>query len=354
MAYNPNPGPITPEKYAGMPVGPNYYKYGEQAGFVYDPYSDKYRRDPKVAKQYYESQGLIEPEPKTPSLTDTILPIAGTAGAIYGAQAIAPELVSGAKDILGGAKGLLGFGEQATKTLGTGVTDAVGSAGQSLASNEAANAAWNAGADAATGNAGGGLLSLEGIGSSGNAILPIAGAYGAYDLLKRDVGPGRGALQGAASGAAIGSYFSAPGAVIGAGVGGLLGLGKSFFDNPSTKELQRDRWGNLAQSSNPVTSSYAKQYLEYLDSDQAKEDAKLNFSEMKESGQLTPEDVWGGHGMFTTFGDDWLGKYSEQQRRDISQRMLDEGLIDSKKGDLVVTNSKRAKEIAAEVSGAKK
>lgn len=75
----------------------------------------------------------------------------------------------------------------------------------------------------------------------GNIIGPIAGAYGAYNLLSQDdVSAGRGALQGAASGAAMGSYFGLPGAGIGAVIGGAGGLIKGLTGSKKS-EVQKHR-----------------------------------------------------------------------------------------------------------------
>ncbi len=66
------------------------------------------------------------------------------------------------------------------------------------------------------------------------------------------------------------------------------------------------------------------------------------------SGKLKGKDVWGVSGMFDTFKEDWLNKYSEDQRERISQRLLDERLLDSKDGLTRITNQDRARAIAQE------
>lgn len=66
------------------------------------------------------------------------------------------------------------------------------------------------------------------------------------------------------------------------------------------------------------------------------------------SGKMKGKDVWGVSGMYDTFKGDWLGKYSENQRERIAQRLLDERLLDSKDGLTRVTNEERARQIAEE------
>lgn len=364
MAYNPAKGPLQPEKYKGLPLGPNYYKYGEQPGFIYDPYSDKYKRDPKAAKEYYQSQGLMEPDPKTPSLTSTLLPIAGTAGAIYGAQALAPELVGAwgksgeaGTGLLGLGKDALGFGGAgASKALGAGTQGATSAATGSVPAPEILGAS-KVTAPAAT--EGGGLLSLGGIGSAGNAILPIAGAFGAYDVLSNDVGPVRGGLEGAASGAAIGSYFGPAGAGIGAGIGGLVGLGKSLLDKPSTRDIAKSHTKQLLGQStdDPAWQSYVSAIREQYNAPPPDPSKPFHggqygtWNEYKEAG-LDPNDLTGVYGNLKTFGNEWT-KLNFDQQKAVTQGIIDAGLYDSKKGEVIITDPKKAQEIKNQVLGKK-
>lgn len=78
VGYNPTPGPKNPGKYPF--VGPSYQYYGEQQGYIYDPYSDNYVPDPKVQNQYYEDAGIKEEDP---SYMDALIPVAAT-GVTYG------------------------------------------------------------------------------------------------------------------------------------------------------------------------------------------------------------------------------------------------------------------------------
>lgn len=356
--YKPQPGGKNPSKYPF--VGANYNLYGEQPGFIYDPYSDGYYADPRARQQQYEAEGLIEKPKEPPGLVEQLLPVGLAAGALYAGkgvgETIGSEGIGGLLD-LGGSSAPEAAG--AAANLGTGTTQAIGS---TVGSNAGVASAANGGTILADGTiapvaaeGGGGMLSLGGIGSAGNVILPAAGAFGAYDLIKNDRGPGRGAIQGAASGAAIGSYFGLPGAGIGAGIGGLLGLGKGLMDHKTTKEYQQERWGNLANSSDPGVANYAKQYQQYLGSDRAKQDGQYEntYEGKKAAGTLKPEDVWGGIGVMEQIGPEWLGKATEEQRRQASQRFIDEDLIRTDKGDMYLKDPARGKQILAEVMGGK-
>jgi len=117
------PGPQLPGNYP-VPVGANYLQFGEQTqnGYVYDPFNDRYVRDPKLVEQYEIEQGFREPKPKKPGLGEQILPIAGAAAAgELGSQIIRgegfltklPEALGKIPDTLGG---LFGSGGATTAT----------------------------------------------------------------------------------------------------------------------------------------------------------------------------------------------------------------------------------------------
>lgn len=97
-------------------TGPNYQAHGEVPGYVYWPWDDKYYRDPKVAREYAESQGLVEKQPGKAGLGETIAPIAGALGAVYVGKALGEEIGSGAIKY---GKGLLGWGDEAADAAKT-------------------------------------------------------------------------------------------------------------------------------------------------------------------------------------------------------------------------------------------
>lgn len=74
-------GPQAPEKYP-IPVGDNYQYWGEQPGFVYDPWKDQYLPDPRQQKDYAEKTGFAKKEVKPPGMWE------------QSAAAIIPPLVS--------------------------------------------------------------------------------------------------------------------------------------------------------------------------------------------------------------------------------------------------------------------
>lgn len=274
--YDPPPGPQRPDKYPGYQVGPNYQRYGEQENFDYDPVSDEYFEKPE------KNPGYKEP-PKPPSLWETIGPVAGTAGAIYGAKGVAEAIPGAFKE--GGLFGEGGVGgfikDGASSLFGSGGGGAASEAGgAALPAGEAANVGWNAGADASMGFYGpGGDPSAvtgaadTGLGAFGQALSIAAILHGGYNLAS-NFGEGNwkgGAMSGAEAGAGVGTLIlPGPGTAIGAGIGaitgGLLGAAKTGRTNKGT--LARDAirhgmrdTGLLDQDWNLTTSKGNKFYI---------------------------------------------------------------------------------------------
>jgi hypothetical protein len=183
----------------------------------------------------------------------------------------------------------------------------------------------------------GGAFSLSGIGSAGNAILPVAGALGAYDLYKNRLKTGdkkRGALQGAASGAAMGSYFGPWGAVIGGGIGGLAGL----TAHESTRDTAKRRTKELLKKSNdPEYQAFVSGMREQYNSappDPSKPFAGKyrTFDEYEKAG-LEAGDLTGVQGNLK-LGERYA-KLTPEQRVAFTQRAIDEVGYRSNKGDVL-------------------
>lgn len=191
-----------------------------------------------------------------------------------------------------------------------------------------------------------GGFSLSGVGSAGNYLLPMAGAMGAYDLFKNERRGGRGIAQGAASGAAMGSYFGVPGAVIGGVIGGGVGLANNMSDKDRYKEEGRrvkklleagvTGWDQLAAVAPELTRGRSKDELVAI------EEAKIaagkygnpKFARSRDVKDLNPEDIWGYSAFGEKYGNDWLGKFSEGQRKDIAKAYLDAGAVREGRGQI--------------------
>lgn len=221
-----------------------------------------------------------------------------------------------------------------------------------------------------------GSKALESLGSTGTAALPSAGAANAFAGAQAGAQAGLANSAGATSSglafpsvsmatagpiaAALGGTYlggkagldmiqgkkpGLPGRVIlGMATGGLSEVGNALFNRESTRDRQNKKLNSLLESG--VMNSDLPGENGIIQ-DMGHGDKELY------SGQLKGRDVWGVSGMFDTFDKDWLNKYSEGQRENISQRLLDERLLDSKKGLTRIVDQDRARAIAAEEIGKK-
>lgn len=192
-----------------------------------------------------------------------------------------------------------------------------------------------------------GPFSFSGIGSAGNALLPAAGLAGAYDLFANKRTGGRGIAQGAASGAAMGSYFGLPGAAIGAGIGAAAGALNRLGDRNRWKtegnklKALREKGVNIPDAlMGPanLTKGRSKEELVRIENEKLARGQYGNpkFAQSRDIKDLKPEDIWGYSTFFDRYGNDWLGKMSEEERRKIAQKVLDSGALSSKKGTFSV------------------
>lgn len=194
-----------------------------------------------------------------------------------------------------------------------------------------------------------GMFSVGNIGAAGNMILPAVGAFGAYDLFTNDRGPVGGALQGAASGAAIGAGFGGVGAVPGALIGGGIGLVKGLSEHESTRDHAKKNTKKLmGASDDPTYQSYVQGMREQYNSDPTDPSKPFagkyaSWDEYKKGG-LEANDLTGVYGNLKTFGADWA-KLPQAERVAVTQGLIDKGLYDSKKGEVIITNPDEAKKV---------
>lgn len=156
--------------------------------------------------------------------------------------------------------------------------------------------------------------SLKGIGSSGNYILPIAGAYGLYDLYSNrpeNVGTGKGYLEGAASGAALGSYFGPVGAGIGAGLG-IIGNAFGIGGKSRTK-IEEDRRQALADQGITVPNFDTKEW-----------ENNPIFAKSRKESDLTGKDI---ENAATFYGITGYAGADAAKKEAIAQEAINKGLI---------------------------
>lgn len=300
--------------------------------------------------QMLQQQSQGQPQP---SQAQQLL---GRAQQARGAYSSGRDAFNAIKDMLGGGGagaaasqlgGMSSIGGSAASTAGapgfTSIGEMVGN-GLYTPGTPALSGGMSVAPQAASG------FNLAGIGSAGNYYLPALGAIGAFDLFKNQRTGGRGYLQGAASGAALGSYFGPWGAVIGGGVGLGMGGANELFDTNRFKtegnKLQKliDKGINIPESLRlPMTLKKGRKKSElinpYLPKDFIGNDPKYGwtnnkFAESRDVKDLRPEDIWGYSAFFDKYGNDWLGKFSEGQRKGIAQTLLDKGAVSEGKGTI--------------------
>ncbi len=118
---------------------------------------------------------------------------------------------------------------------------------------------------------------------------------------------------------------------------GLGSVGKMLAPI-STKKQQRMNWQNLADQN--ITGA-----SDVLDSGA---DKLYGDNELK-SGTLSGKNLVDSSGLYYTFGNDWKGKFNDSQREKIAQYGLDQGLFDSKRGMMNISDPEKLKAFAESV-----
>ncbi len=269
---------------------------------------------------------------------------ANAAGSTAGTTGSA--LAGGTSTLAGGSGGSAFGGGISSSSLGAPMIDAtsgqVVGTSMSGAPSLTASAAGNLSPTVAPTP---GAFSLSGIGSAGNAVLPAVGAIGAYDLFKNQRTGKRGYLQGAASGAALGSFFGPLGTGIGAALGLAAGGANEMMDTNKFKtegnrlaKLQK-RGINIPDALRApmeLRAGRSREQLAAIEQDKINRGGygNVDFAMSRDESKLKPEDIWGYSAFMDKFGNDWLGTFNEQQRRDIAQEALNAGAVKESKGSI--------------------
>jgi hypothetical protein len=250
--------------------------------------------------------------------------------------------------------------------------------GSAPAATEAANTAWNAGADAATQaawNAGADQATLAAgqplgtLASEPTSVLAGAapylgaagaglGAYGVYNATQMN-NKRKAGLTGGLSGAGMGLGMGMAAPLVGLGplgwgalglmalgggaLGGGLGAGLA---HKTTKQKQAERWGDLLDKNYTGVSDW---YNAMQNNPQPSGDVNTQFEETRDEKFLRPQDIWGSADVINAAGNDYFGKWDFDKRKAFSQALLDQKLVNEKKGGIYVDDEK-AKAIAQQMS----
>ena len=397
MAYTPQaPGPQNPGKYPF--TGSQYAAWGEQPGFIYDPYRDAYMPDKNAAQGYYQSQGLIPPPlpggevkvgpdghtyqltngqwhditPKKPGLLESVAPLGAAALAYEGGKQGASALFSG----FGGGGGagtqaanqgpglfsnILGHGgssqaattaNQAPGLLGSSGAGAAGGGSSAAGAGSFAGGADAAGSGAAQVFSGQGTMGGQGLfGTAGaNPLLSSAGyAAGAYTGMKQ----GQGLLE-AAKGDKMGWQEQAALALPTFGLSLLYNPARDYFGfgNKHHWKDEKNDLNDLAKKGvyvpeNLIASMPNKAQgahagfrtdqglaADYIGRDQQGNWVNNKFAQSRNVADLRPEDIVN----FSTFAEndpDWFKKPLDQ-RLTIAQQALDAGAVREGHGQVKV------------------
>lgn len=318
-----------------------------------DEYGNIYEETPDGRRRLLVS-GTAQPvrAPK-PSPTASLENIAGNYAVDRGIDAIG--------SYLGGEAAVqTGLGEGISAMGGLDAGTAVGSAldGSTMLAG-GGTAPMTPGLTAAAPQAGVSLAQI------GGPLLALYGGYNAYDALSK----GQSSRTGlATAGAGVGLMLGGP---VGAGIGAVAGSGLGYLVNKTPlkhKSTAQERAEHMQQIAGQGENS-----KRYIQTALAEEKDQYNKGQRLDSGadptfagydpetgrwrnnkyaasgnlaDLQAQDVWGSYGILNMFGEDYWTKMSPYERYAISRAALDNGLIKSKKGDLVVTDPDKLRSLA--------
>lgn len=242
-------------------------------------------------------------------------------------------------------------------------------------SGEAANAAWNAGADAASGVTQGSGSTASGFAEYAPWLAVAASALNSGQaLLNKNATDEQKAYEGAmAVPRAVAAYYTLGLSTLGEGLarkqwgGTMKKVDKFLMNNPlspvagfmlASKLWTSDKWKTEGKRLKglqkkgieipdfltlpmQLKQGRRKEQLvnPYLPKDFIGKDPKYGwtnnkFAESRNVADLRPEDIWGYSAFFDRYGNDWLKKFSEQQRRDIAQSALNRGAVKEHHGTI--------------------
>lgn len=185
----------------------------------------------------------------------------------------------------------------------------------------------------------GGEASAAGLSGSLASAVPIAGALAgtylggkaAYDMIQGE----KPDLAGRVT--------------LGIATGGLSELANALLNRKTTRDYAKENTQNLlSKSDNTDYQNYVNTMREQYNSapiDPSKPFAGKygSWDEYKTAG-LEAGDLTGVYGNINTFGEDWT-RASQEQRQAATQALIDANLYDSKKGDVIITDEDRARQV---------
>jgi hypothetical protein len=327
-----------------MPSGVTYYKV-PNSNYLYDPFASGQRGRPTLyvnnKADYDAKQNAIKAQEKAQRDANDplrqLLPLAGTLGGAY----LANNVIGNGTAEVGTEIGKQIIQQQAAET------------GTSAAGQAAMNSAF---ATPQSAGMAGDFSSLGSTATSSAAESAAPGMFSGFGSL--GIGPQAGIVAGTAL-TAKGLYDLAKGkkgdplsrGVTAMSTFGFSELGRALgLAKPSTRDIAKKNTKDLLSKNkeDAVYQAYVRGMREQSNSappDPSKPFAGKysNFNEYKQAG-LEANDLTGVLGNLKTFGKDWTST-TQDNRVKATQALIDNNLYDSKKGEVIITDEKKAKEI---------
>jgi len=306
-------------------------------------------------------EGMMSPEERArrtarQDQSSALGQMAGLGVGVLGARALQDALAG--ERVLGGIRDTLFGASTAAPTVATGATSAGAAAAPTVGGLAASTPVAS--------SIGGGQILADGtvIGDATNisnfagAATPYLGAgataLGAYSALqgikKKDpLSAGLGGL-GVAGGLGMMGY-AIPGwgqaAMVGvplvAALAGKMGDKDRWKTEGKRLNKLREQGINIPQmEADTLTGGRSKKELIAIEEQKAAQGLPSNveFARTRDEKYLKPEDIWGYSTFFEKYGNDWLTKFNEQQRRDIAQQALNSGAVREHHGTIDIDWSK--------------
>jgi hypothetical protein len=247
---------------------------------------------------------------------------------------------SGTKKLLGigktaaGAKtGVAGAAKAGAAKAGAAGAAKAGAAGAAKAGAAKAGAAGAAKAGTSAGAAKAGAL------ASAGPVAAIAAALIASGYTYNRIGKKTKTLTG---GAAVKKAFKDPMAWLAPGpalIGALWGDKDMYLKEHRRLLDLQGRGINVPEQFLEATRLEKGRGKEDLIAAEKEKEAagqysNVKFAQTRDEADLNPEDIWGYSVFLDKFGNDWLGTFSEDMRRQIAQQALDAGAVNEHHGTI--------------------
>lgn len=383
-------------KQVKTPGGGTYYQV-PGTSLVYDPFLSQTKGRPVLwqnpqpsldteAEAKAEKERQIKLQEQQASPMNQLMPVAaGTAATVAAPWAlnqlgvtstganVAGSTGAGITDILskipglGSSTGATAAGNQVATYLPSMTTPTTAGAftAGATAVPEAVGTAVNGGTMMADGSIMAASPSLGGTIAAATPYLGAAGgALGTYNTVKgwqdgeKDVGGGF--LSGAGAGLGLGMAAPLLGmGPLGWGALGLMALGGGavggigeLLTHKSTKQYQAERWGELSDKGIAnVDAVYAANHAKddtgiWKDGKYAGQ--KWTFEKAQDLAKDDPSHFVHVYGNYKTFGNDW-NSYGLDKQKQIVSGLVNAGLYKSDKGDVLISNEDKAREIKDQI-----